>query len=93
MVNKLWSLFVILGIIFSILNGRTDNLSNVILNSTNASFEMIVKIFPVMALWLGIMKIAEKSGLLTKISLKLYPVLKFLFPELKKDDEWLSSSF
>lgn len=90
MVNKLWSLFIILGIIFSILNGRTDNLSNVILNSTKASFEMIVKIFPVMALWLGIMKIAEKSGLLTKISLKLYPVLKFLFPELKKDDEAFS---
>ena len=86
MVNKLWSSFIVLGIIFSILNGRADNLSNVILNSTKASFEMIVKIFPVMALWLGIMKIAEKSGLLTKISLKLDPVLKFLFPELKKDD-------
>ena len=49
-----------------------------------------MEIFPVMALWLGIMKIAEKSGLLKKLSILLSPILGKLFPELPKDHEAIS---
>ena len=43
--------------------------------------------FPNIILWLGIMNIASKSGLLKKISIKIAPLLHFLFPELDKNDE------
>lgn len=51
---------------------------------------MALKIFPVLALWLGIAKIAEKSGLLNKLSYKLSTVLKYLFPEIPKGHVSLS---
>lgn len=86
MVNKIWVFFITIGIIGCILIGKLDVLNEVILNSTKDALDMIVKIFPVMALWLGIMNIAEKSGLLAKISSKISPILRFLFPELEKDD-------
>ena len=51
---------------------------------------MIVKIFPVMALWMGIMNIAKESGLLTKFSNLLSPILGKLFPEIPKEHPSLS---
>jgi len=87
MVNIIWCFFVIIGIIGTILVGKIDSLNSIILNTTKESLDMIIKIFPVMALWLGIMNIALKSGLLKKISKKISPFLHFLFPDLEKDDE------
>ena len=43
-----------------------------------------------MALWLGIMKIAEDAGLLKKLSQKIACILKYLFPEIPKNHESLS---
>lgn len=51
---------------------------------------MIVDIFPVIALWLGVMNIANKSGLLDKMSKLFNPILKMLFPEIPKNHESLN---
>ena len=82
MVNKIWSFFIIIGIIFCLVNNKSEIVNIEILGSAKTALEMTIKIFPVMALWLGIMKIAEVSGLLKKISLKLSTVLKYIFPEI-----------
>ncbi len=87
MVNIIWCIFILIGIVGCILIGKLDVISEIVLNSTKESLDMIIKIFPVMALWLGIMNIASKSGLLKKISQKISPLLHFLFPELDKSDE------
>jgi len=50
---------------------------------------MLLKIFPVIALWMGLTKIAEESGLLKKISLLLSPILTKIFPEIPKGHESL----
>ncbi len=85
--NIIWCFFIIVGIIGCIFTGKTDVLSEITLNSTREALDMIIKIFPVMALWLGIMNVASKSGLLKKISLKIAPLLHYLFPDLDKNDE------
>ena len=51
---------------------------------------MLLKIFPVIAIWLGIMNIATSSGLLKKLSKLLSPVLRILFPEIPKNHESLN---
>ncbi len=90
MVNKIWGFFIICGIIFCILTNNLEILNEEILASTQTSLDMICKIFPVMSLWLGIMKIAEVSGLLKKLSIQLSKILKFIFPEIPKEHESLS---
>lgn len=89
MVNKIWVFFIIIGIIFSLLTGQIDKLNNTILNSGKNSLDMILKIFPVMALWLGIMNIAKQAGLLNKFSKMLYPIMHKIFPEIPKNHESL----
>ncbi len=89
MVNKIWASFIIVGIVFCLFTNKIDILNNTILNSGKNSLDMILKIFPVMALWLGIMNIAKKAGLLNKFSKMLYPFMHKIFPEIPKNHESL----
>lgn len=87
MVNIIWCSFIIIGSIFCIVNGKLDLLNTEILGSAKSSLDMILKIFPVMALWLGIMKIACESGLLNKITKIVTPLFSKMFPEIPKNHE------
>ena len=87
MVNKIWSFFIIVGIIFCLLTNKLDILNETILTSTKSSLDLTLKIFPVMAMWMGMSKIAEVSGLLDKLSLKLSFLLKPIFPDIPKGHE------
>lgn len=89
MINKLWFLFIISGTLYSLITGNIEIINKEILTSSETSFQMICQIFPVIALWLGIMNIAKVSGLLDKLSQKLTPILSFLFPEIPKGHESL----
>ena len=90
MVSKLWGYFIIIGCIFSFLNGKVAIVNEEIIKSANTSFELICQIFPILTLWLGITKIAEVSGLLNKLSSKLSFILKPLFKDLPKNHISLS---
>lgn len=90
MINRVWSTFIIIGIIYAFLTGQFDSINKIILNSTKTSFDLVVQIFPVIALWLGIMNIASVSGLLKKISEIITPFLGKIFPEIPKGHESLS---
>ena len=50
---------------------------------------MVLDLLPIIVLWSGIMKIAEKSGLLYKVGNLVKPLLHKLFPSLKKDSKAL----
>ncbi len=81
MINYLFAFFFIIGIIYSLI---TNNLtiSSEILLSSRISIDLILSIIPVICLWLGIMNIAKKSGLLTSLSNLLTPILKIIFPDI-----------
>lgn len=89
MVNTIWALFIIIGVIFGILTGNIEGINNQILQCTKVSMDMILRIFPVLALWLGIMNIAKTSGLLNSLSNLFKPILSVLFPEIPKNHESL----
>ncbi|MDD3341877.1 MAG: nucleoside recognition domain-containing protein [Bacilli bacterium] len=87
MVNKLWFFFIVSGIAYAFLSGNVQIINEEILKSANTSFTMVCQILPVIALWLGIMNIAKKSGLLEKLSKGLSKILKYIFPEIPKNHE------
>lgn len=84
MVNKIWGFFIIVGTLFALCNGKIDVINEEILTSCKSALDLVIQLFPVIALWLGVMKIASSSGLLEKISYKISPVLRFIFPEIPK---------
>lgn len=85
MINYLWSLFLIVGVIYSIIKG-SNNLTNNLLTSGTKAIDMIINLVPLMCLWLGVMKIADTSGLLNIVSHKLSKFIKIIFPEIPKGD-------
>lgn len=87
MVNKIWGFLIISGLLYAFLTDQTVLINEVILESGKTTFNMIINILPVMALWLGIMKIASTSGLLKSIANFLSPILHKIFPELPKEHE------
>jgi len=90
MISKLWGFFIIVGIVFGVLNQQVDTINTEMLSSAKTSLDMVIQIFPVMALWLGIMNIAKEAGLLAKFASLLSPLLGKLFPEIPKNHESLS---
>ncbi len=89
MINKLWGLFIIIGIVFTLITGNIDTLNDTILTGAKNGVNIAVELIPILVLWSGIMKIAEKSNLLEKIARIFQPVLSKLFPSLKKDSKAL----
>jgi len=89
MINIIWMILIATGIIYGILTNNVEIINNTIIDSTKVSLDMLIKIFPVLALWMGLTKIAEKSGLLNKLSFKLSPLLTKLFPEIPDGHESL----
>ena len=80
MVNVIWGVFIIIGIIFSFLTGRIDIINDQIINCGKDALNLMLEMIPMLALWMGLMAIAEDSGLLSFIAKKLSFVLKRLFP-------------
>lgn len=89
MINIIWFLFIILGIVYGIITGNIDNINSEIVTSAKKSLDIFLGILPTIVLWIGIMTIATDSGLLNKISNFLYPFLRKLFPEIPKNHESL----
>lgn len=90
MINYIFGVFIVVGIIYSFMTGNSQVVNDSLLSSGGNAIEMIVKMIPLLCLWLGVMKIAEKSGLLLKISGFFSKILHPLFPELKKGGEAIS---
>ena len=89
-VNIIWTIFIFCGIIYAIVTNNVDVVNNTIMESSKTSLDMIIQIFPVLALWMGLMNIAEKSKLLDKFSNLISPVLTKLFTEIPRGHESLS---
>lgn len=69
---------------FSIINNKVDIVNEVIFNDLQGAVELVISLMSVMAFWMGLMRIAEKSGLVNKISKSISPISKFLFKDISK---------
>ena len=83
MMNYIWGFMLLLGIFFSFLNGRTSAFTDGLMSSCTEAVEFILTLAGIMAVWSGLMKIAEESGLIEKISHAVKPMMKYLFPDQK----------
>lgn len=85
MINYIWGLFLVVGVLYSIIK-KDPNLTNNLISSGKNGLDIILGLLPIMCLWLGIMRLAEKSGLLDRLSQKLSKYIRVIFPEIPKGD-------
>lgn len=85
MLNILWPIFIIISFIYAFFSGNIDNVNNSIFESTEGTVTLCLTLLGTMCLWNGIMEIASKTTVVDKLTNLLRPLIKFLFPDLKKD--------
>ena len=87
MLNKIWPVFIIVAYIYAILNGNVDKINNSIFESTSSAVQLSITFLGTICLWNGIMKIAQNTSIITKLTQILKPVINFLFPEMKSNEK------
>ena len=76
---------IFISVIAGILNNTLSDVVNSILIGCETAVKIALSLIGIMAFWLGIMRIAEKSGLIKWLSKIIYPIVKHLFRDIKKD--------
>ncbi len=87
MLNKLWPIFLIISIIYAIFSGKIEDLNNSLFASADSAVQLTITLFGTLCFWNGIMQIAMKSSLVDTICKILNPLIKILFPDVKKGDK------
>ncbi len=87
MLNIIWPLFIVISFIYAFLSGNIERVSNGIFESLTDVVNLSLTFLGTMCLWNGIMEIAKKTTLIKKLTSFLKPLIKFLFPELTKNEK------
>ncbi len=85
MVNWIWLFFITIGFLFAAVNGRIDIVTEALFEGAKSGVTVCFGLISVLVFWLGIMRIAEQSGLLEKLAVLLRPIVTFLFPDVPKN--------
>jgi len=96
MLNYIWAGMIFIGIVAAAFTGRMPELTNAVLDSSVEAVMLCIRMAGIMSMWAGLMKIAERAGVVRGLSKKMSPMLRLLFPNLKKESkalEYISTNF
>ena len=80
MINFIWCGMIVIGIIVGTLTGNIEAVSTAAIEWAETAVELSLGLIGVMALWLGLMKIAEEAGIVRGMGLLMKPIMVRLFP-------------
>ncbi len=95
MLNYLWGIMIVLGIIVGMLRGEIDEVSKATINSSKEAVQLCITMLGIMAMWTGIMQVAKKCGLVAAFTKALRPLLRFLYPSIPRGhiaNEYIASN-
>lgn len=82
MLNYIWALMILIGVVYGAITGKMADVTNAALDSAGDAVSLCITMIGVMALWVGLMEIAQKSGLIAKMTRGIQPFITFLFPRI-----------
>lgn len=91
MLNYIWFGMMLISVIAGIFTGNIDAVTEAAINMAKVAVEISIGLIGIMALWLGIMKTAEASGLIRIIARGLKPITIRLFPDVPEDHPAIGS--
>ena len=80
--NYLWGGMILIGIIYGAASGNWKEVTEAALDSSKEAVSLCVAMAGVTAMWVGLMRIAENSGLIAGMVRRMNPLLTYLFPEI-----------
>lgn len=94
--NYLWAGMMLVGIVYAAFHGTLPQVTEGALDAAKEAVSLCITMTGVMSFWVGLMKIAEKTGMIAGLSRKLKPILQFLFPDIPKGhiaNEYIATNF
>lgn len=85
MLNYLWGFMIIIGIVYGALTGTMTNITAAALDSAKEAVELCITMIGIMGVWVGLMRIAEVSGVIMAATNKIKPFVDFMFPNIPKN--------
>ena len=86
MMNYIWSAIFLSAFLYSCISGRLADFSTALTESSADAVEFVIRLAGIMAMWSGLMEIAERSGLIRKMSRLMVPFTSCLFPHLRNQE-------
>lgn len=84
MLNYIWAFMILIGVVYGAFTGKMAEVTSAALDSAGDAVSLCITMIGVMALWVGLMEIAQKSGLIAKLTRGIQPFISFLFPRIPK---------
>ena len=84
MLNGIWGFFIIGGILTGAFLGRMNFVTQAVITGGRSAIELAFAMAGVVAVWSGILKIAEKGGMIDALAEKMTPLMDFLFPSVPR---------
>lgn len=85
MINIIWVVLFLIGLVYAAFNGTMDAVNQAIFESAAYAVTICIGLISVMIFWLGLMKVAERSGLLDWLARFFKPLIRPIFPEIPPD--------
>ena len=85
MLNKIWGLMMLRGVLFAAATGKIGDVGTAALDSSKEAVTLCITMLGIMSMWTGLMNIAKKAGIIDVLTRALRPVLAFLFPGVPRD--------
>src|SRR3954447_26751756 len=82
MLNYIWFGLMAIAVVVAAFNGTADAVTRGAVEAAGTAGQIAIGVIGIMALWLGIMRIAEAAGLVSLLGRVLRPVVRWLFPEV-----------
>lgn len=90
-INKVFIFLILSGIFTALITGSFEDLTKASFDAAKSAVNLSIGLIGAMALWLGLMKVAEKAGLLIVIARKLKPIMTKLFPDVPGEHPAMSA--
>ncbi len=85
--NYIWGFSIIIGICFAVLSGNLPALSDNIFTGANEAVSLCISMLGAVSMWSGIMEVGRRAGLINRLSVKIFPLTGFLFPDVPKESK------
>lgn len=82
MLNAIWAVMILLAVVYGAVTGHLGDVTNAALDSAGEAISLCITMAGVVALWMGLMEIAQKAGLVRKLTRGIAPFLRFMFPRI-----------
>ncbi|HEU4963804.1 MAG TPA: nucleoside recognition domain-containing protein [Bacilli bacterium] len=91
MVNAIWVILLVSGVIVGAINGKMDLVTKAALDGAKQGTIVCFGLLSILVFWTGLMKVAEEAGLVQSLAKLIHPLARFLYPSVPKDHPAMGS--